>query len=917
MIAIPAGRILPAGVIRLLCTLLLCTVLGVAWAASASEAESRAPQASPPKSAAVSRETAEPNAQNAEEAKAAGAEARRERAGEAASVEPPVLVHFVEAAYPEEAAARGIEGVVRLSLVIDESGKVADATVVERAGHGFDEAALEAVRRFRFEPARLNGHPIAVQVSYEYAFTLERKAPSEAPASEEAPLSFRGRVLERGTRRPLEGAIVHAGPASTETDSHGRFELYGLPAGTLPVRILAPGHEPLESTETFAPGEVVEATYWLLSERFDPYEVVVHGRRPKKEVTRRTLTLEEVQRIPGTRGDALRVVQTLPGVARTPYGLGPLVVRGSGPYDSRAFLDGHWIPLPFHFGGLTSIFNGDLIDRIDLYPGNYPARFGRSLAGVLQIETRPGRTDGHHGYVDADLYDVGFLLEGPLAADGTSYAVAARRSYVDAFLNLALRLAGAEDVVAAPFYYDYQARLHHPLGGGHALELTVYGSHDELRVSTRDPELISPEVRDALKSRFDFHRVNVALHGRLDDRLRHESSLTLGWDATGNSFGTDLFFDGDLLFVSGRSDWSLVLTRRLRMETGIDLFLQRYGLRAMGPPVPAPGRVLDPAVSEQDLIFTEASETLLLPALYADLSWEPGLGLRVVPGLRVDADLLAERPSITVDPRLTLLWEVDRRWTVKAGAGRYSQPPLSLQLIPGLGNPYLGWEHAYHFALGAEHRLLEWLSLDLELFLQVRRDLVARSARYVERNGEVVRENFANTGEGRAYGLELYVKVVEVPGLTAWLSYTLSRSEQRHRPDERFRLYSLDQTHNLVALASYDLGHGWSVGGLLRFVTGIPTTPILGAFYDADVDTYLPIPGRTATGPRVPPFFSLDLRVDRRFTFRRWMLTLYLDVTNATNHGNVEAYTYNYDFTERRPLYGLPIFPSVGVKGEF
>ena len=55
--------------------------------------------------------------------------------------------------------------------------------------------------------------------------------------------------------------------------------------------------------------------------------------------------------MPGTFGDPLRVVQNLPGVARTPFGLGALVIRGASPNDSGIYVEGHKIPLLYHFLG--------------------------------------------------------------------------------------------------------------------------------------------------------------------------------------------------------------------------------------------------------------------------------------------------------------------------------------------------------------------------------------------------------------------------------------------------------------------------------------------------------------------------------------------------------------------------------------
>jgi len=304
-------------------------------------------------------------------------------------------------------------------------------------------------------------------------------------------------------------------------------------------------------------------------------------------------------------------------------------------------------------------------------------------------------------------------------------------------------------------------------------------------------------------------------------------------------------------------------------------------------------------------------------AVYADLSWSPGGGLKVIPGLRLDLDPFAARPEAVLDPRLVALWTLGEGLVLKGGAGLYSQPPQPFQRIETFGNPELPWERAAHYALGAEWRALSWLQLELELFYQDRFRLAARSPRLVERGGEVVRENFWDQGQGRAYGLELQAKLVELRGLTGWLSYTLSRAEQRSSPEQAWRLFSLDQTHSLVALASWELGGGWAVGASARLTTGAPTTAIAGAIYDADADTYVPIPGETGGGPRGPTFFSLDLRVDRRFTFELWSLALYLDLMNATNHPNEEGRTYSFDYRESTPLPGLPIFPSFGVKGEF
>ena len=103
---------------------------------------------------------------------------------------------------------------------------------------------------------------------------------------------------------------------------------------------------------------------------------------------KRTLTPVELVNTAGTRGDPLRVIELLPGVARPPGLAGFLIIRGSSPFDSQAFFEGGIVDRIYHFGGLTSFVNPRLLDHIDLYPGNFSARFGRKMGGIIDVGIR-------------------------------------------------------------------------------------------------------------------------------------------------------------------------------------------------------------------------------------------------------------------------------------------------------------------------------------------------------------------------------------------------------------------------------------------------------------------------------------------------------------------------------------------------
>jgi hypothetical protein len=68
---------------------------------------------------------------------------------------------------------------------------------------------------------------------------------------------------------------------------------------------------------------------------------------------------------------------------------------------------------------------------------------------------------------------------------------------------------------------------------------------------------------------------------------------------------------------------------------------------------------------------------------------------------------------------------------------------------------------------------------------------------------------------------------------------------------------------------------------------------------------------------RLPMFHQLDVRIEKNWQFRDWRLMTYLDVWNAYNNAAVEGIQYNYDFTQQAPQTGLPIVPSLGLRGEF
>jgi hypothetical protein len=115
--------------------------------------------------------------------------------------------------------------------------------------------------------------------------------------------------------------------------------------------------------------------------------------------------------------------------------------------------------------------------------------------------------------------------------------------------------------------------------------------------------------------------------------------------------------------------------------------------------------------------------------------------------------------------------------------------------------------------------------------------------------------------------------------------------------------------------SSLRFGRGWDLGGTFRYVTGNPMTPVVGSTYNANVDLHRPVYGGVNSG-RNPAFHRLDLRLEKTWQVGGGSLAAYLDVQNAYNHRSEEGRTYNYNYSQSKAIPGLPVIPSLGIRGE-
>jgi len=816
----------------------------------------------------------------------------------------PELVEFVPAEYPPEAAAKGIEGAVELSIVIDEHGEVVQAVVLDPGPDpGFAPAALHAVTRFRFRPAEIDGQPAAVEITYRYQFVLKKVAPPKPP---EAPVVLTGRVIERGTRDPVAGAAIEAAGASAETDADGRFELRGIAPGEVTVRIVSPAHDPLTTHEKIVEGKRREVEYRISRKSYDPYESVVRAER-SREVSVHTLESEEVRTVPGTQGDVLKVIQDLPGVARSPFGIGLLVVRGSEPSETNVYLDGILVPILYHFAGITSVVSSDVIRSLDFFPGNFGVRYGRALGGTVDVHTKDAR-DAFHGAAQVDVYDGRIEVEGPVG-EGTGF-LSLRRSWVDAVLALALpRISptAANELRVAPRYWDYQGKLTQPWLGG-TVSLLAYGSDDKLEFVSNNEATNRPTFYLATS----FHRLGATWRRPVGSAM-NALTVALGRDDLDVLQSTNFGVRTGIWSLTLRDAATWRLSDRLSLEAGVDAIFRRVDYSIYAQPIPSPGTIGGFDTRPEGTVGETATTGWLAPAAYVQADWRVLDRLRLVPGLRVDYDSRLGGSNAWIDPRIAAYFDAAPGTTVTAAAGLFGSAPQPQDTTRTFGNPDLGVQRALHLALGVQQALPYASSIEATVFYKKLWDLVVPT-RATDPAGDLL--HLSNGGHGEVVGLELLLRRELARGLFGWISYTLSRSIRQDDPTSptypAWHLFVLDQTHILALVLSYRLPGEWIVGTRLRAVSGNPYTQSTGNVYDADSGRFQCIPSATTLGGRLPGFFQADARVDKRFVFDRWMFDLYVDVQNATNRTNAEARIPGYDCVSSFPLPARPVFPALG-----
>ena len=814
------------------------------------------------------------------------------------AVTPPELLHPEQAQVPPDLELKPGTYVVTLSLVIAETGAVSDVSVKASDDPRLDALAVAAARKFVFRPATVSGKPVPVEVTYRYTFDIK-------PRERRVVHVFL--VREKGTREPVDGVtgvVEETGESFTAYDS--RMEVADLAPGRYTLFI--PEEEFFEARIPFQvkEGKVSESLIYLERRKGSARQTVIRAPKEARFMTRQTIEASELRRLPGSAGDPLKMVQNLPGMGRTSFGDGAMIIYGSHFLDSQILLESMPMWWFFHFGGLYSTINPDFIARIDYLPAGFDASYGMATGGIVDVRLKDEPLTAWHGSADVNFLHAGAMVGFPYSRSG-DLQFALRRSYLDAVLTAVYPSGGNTAMVTAPRYYDYQFRWQHRFGDRHTLTVFINGSDDSMAIINKHPDARDPMLVGSLGLDTFIHAIQARWQAKISPGL----SNVLSVKGLAVNFDFTLFQAVDMSVLEApvhlRDEFSWRISERLRLLAGLDGLISYARFSVASPQVPGPGAGAI-ALSTQEIIRTR--DTVLVGgfAPFAVLEFDLFPWWTIVPSARATA-AFGDWNAFYGEGRLSNRFKLPKGVTLKLAGGLYAQPPPVYTFPKAFGGPHLDPEYATHTLLGAEWSPIGRVTISADLFYKWLFHLAEPSKDRLQK--------YTNDGKGRAYGGDLMVRLNPGGPLFGWLAYTYVVAERFDPETGTYRPGDFDTRHTLNLVASYELPRHWTIGARFRLASGYPYTPVESAVFDADADRFVPISSPLKNSARLPMFHQLDLRVDKEWVFDTWKLGAYVEVQNVAFHGNAEGVTYNYDYTKQAYIQGLPILPVFGIKGEF
>jgi len=718
--------------------------------------------------------------------------------------------------------------------------------------------------------------------------------------------TIKGRVYSSKSNAPLELATVRVQGSNlgATTDIEGGFVISGVNPGFIRLIVTMLGYEMTTSTEVQVVGNQTSFIDIALDEASTNLsEVVVRPRvrfkRTESPLSIQTLSLKQIEKSAGANRDISKLVQRLPGVGATDLNRNDLIVRGGGPSENVFYLDGIEIPVINHFatqgasGGVVGVINPDFVREIDFYTGAFPASRSNVLSSVMEIKQRDGDADRMRINASVGASDAGLTVEGPLGSKST-FIASARQSYLQ-WLFKAMKLP------ILPTYNDFQVKYKYRINAHNELSIVGIGAIDNMRLNTQLQTTGTEAQRYILGYLPEYNQWNYTIgavykhygEGHIDNWILSRNMLR---NSSVKHQNNDPSLPKLSEYESDETENKLryervYTTLPFKLSFGAGLRYASYTNRSerltyqSGQVVPLSydAQIKQLAYSA----FAQASDE------YLDKRLKLSLGLNLV-GNTLNPAMSNPLPQLS--PRLSASFALTDDIDLNANLGRYAmQPSYTSMGYRASDGTYANKERLRYIMsnqalLGMEYHPGDHLRFSVEGFYKsysaylISEDEGVSLASKGTEYGQVGAEAVLSTGLGRAYGVEVVARLLSWNEFSATATYTLFRSEFTDKSGV-YRPSSWDTGQMINLLASYRLGKSWYISASWRYSGGAPYTPIdmeLSTNKAAWAVTNQAYPDYARFNTlRLPAKHQLDLRLDKEFYFKRWMLNLYVDVQNA------------------------------------